>query len=144
MACERFPADGMRFLDGEMNPQERLAYEEHVRQCAECARELREMGRIVGFTDELRLKAPDEHFWASYWSGVYRRMERGTGFVLLMIGAIALMLFGVYKVISSPELFTARGLGVAAVIVGLVVLFVSVARERYHEAKSDPYKEVKR
>ena len=29
-------------------------------------------------------------------------------------------------------------------LIGLVVIFVSVARERYHESKNDPYKEVER
>jgi hypothetical protein len=37
-----------------------------------------------------------------------------------------------------------EGISVTLILVGLVVIFVSVARERYHESKNDPYKEVER
>lgn len=142
MTCKQFETDGMKFLDGEMTPEGRVAYEAHVRTCEHCGRELREMGRIVGFTNELRLKSPDREFWASYWKVLHRRLERGTGFLLLTAGTAALAMLAVYKAATSPELFTLKGLALSAVVVGLVVLLASVARERYYESRSDPYKEI--
>ena len=133
----------MRFLDGEMTSEEKKSYEEHVKTCEECARELKDMGRIVQLTNELKLKDPDEQFWDSYWKGIYRRLERSTGFLFLIIGLIAVTGYGVFKAVTSPEFFTFKGLSVTAVLVGLIIVFLSVVRERYHEHKSDPYKEVK-
>ena len=52
------------------------------------------------------------------------------------------MLFGVYRAVMSPEFLTVKGLGITAVLVGLMVIFLSVVRERYHESKNDPYKGV--
>jgi predicted anti-sigma-YlaC factor YlaD len=143
MVCNRFQSDGMRLLDGEMAQGEKERYEEHVRGCEDCRRELHDMGRIVRFTDELRLRPPDEEFWAQYWSGVARRMERNVGFLLLVIGVVGVLLVAIYKAVTSPDLLTFKGLSVTAALLGLVVLFLSVARERFHESKSDPYKEVK-
>lgn len=143
MVCERFQNEGMRLLDGELGPGEKDRYEEHVRSCDDCRRELREMGRIVGLTNDLRLKPPDEEFWARYWDNLYHRLERGTGFLLLVAGIVVLSAFAVYEAITSPEFFTVKGVSIAAALLGLVVVFLSVARERYHESKSDPYKGVK-
>ena len=143
MVCERFQNEGMRLLDGELEPEEKDRYEEHVRSCDDCTRELKEMGRIVGLMNDLRLKPPDEEFWARYWDNLYHRLERGTGFLLLVAGIVVLSAFAVYEAITSPEFFTVKGLSIAVALLGLVVVFLSVARERFHESKSDPYKGVK-
>ena len=143
MVCERFQTDGMRLLDGEMSAEEQTVYEQHVKGCEDCAQELEQIGRVVKLTDDLRLKAPDEEFWARYWDSLLHRMERGTGFVLMIVGIVAVLLFAIYKAVTSPEFLTFTGISIAVILVGLVVIFLSVVRERYHESKSDPYKEVK-
>lgn len=143
MVCERFQSEGMRLLDSELSPEEKNRYEEHVKSCDDCRRELKEIGRIVGLTNDLRLKPPDEEFWARYWDNLYHRLERGTGFLLLVAGIIVLSAFAIYEAVTSPEFFTVKGLSLAVALLGLIVVFLSVARERYHESKSDPYKGVK-
>lgn len=142
MVCSRFQSEGMRLLDGELSSQEKKVYEEHVRDCDDCERELRDLGRVVELTNELRLRAPDEEFWRTYWSGIYRRLERGTGFLLVLVGAIAVLSFGIYKAVTSPDFLTFKGISTAVILLGFVVLFLSVLRERIHESKSDPYNEV--
>ncbi len=142
--CTRYQTDGMRWLDGELSPAEAEAYQAHVRGCAECERELASLGRIVRMTDELKLRAPDAEFWNGYWESVYRRSERRTGFVLLIAGALALLGYAIVRAVRSPALLSFEGISVLLILVGLVVIFVSVARERYHESKNDPYKEVER
>jgi hypothetical protein len=144
MVCNRFQSDGMKFLDGEMTPKEKQAYEAHAKGCDDCANELRDIGRIVEFSNEIELKVPDEEYWTSYWADVYRRLERGTGFLLFILGLVGLALFGLYKMVTSPGFLTFKGLSITVLLVGLVVIFLSVLRERYHESRSDPYKGVKR
>lgn len=144
MVCNRYQSDGMRLLDNELGQEEKAQYEEHVRGCEDCQRELRELGRIVGLTNELRLRTPDDEFWDGYWESVYRRSERGTGFFLVVSGVIAVLLWGLYRALTSPALLTYEGVSIAVILLGLVIIFVSVARERYHESKNDPYKGVRR
>ena len=142
MQCERFKTDGMKFLDGEMTTDERREYEQHVRECDLCSKELREMGRVVNLTNEIELKSPDEQFWAEYWRGVHRRLERGVGFFLIVGGLIVLTAWGIFKAVTSPDFLTIRGIASAVFLLGLWIVFLSVVRERYHEAKHDPYKDV--
>ncbi|UCH85167.1 MAG: zf-HC2 domain-containing protein, partial [Candidatus Latescibacterota bacterium] len=134
MVCERFQTEGMRLLDGELSAEEQVVYERHVKDCKDCARELKEIGQIVALTDDLKLKAPDEEFWARYWDSLLHRMERGTGFILMIVGIVAVLLFAIYKAVTSPDFLTFKGLSIAAILVGLVVIFLSVVRERHHES----------
>ena len=143
MVCERFQTEGMRLLDDELSPEEKGGYEEHVKSCDDCRRELKEIGRIVELTNDLRLRPPDEEYWARYWDNVYHRLERGTGFFLLIAGIVVLSVLAIYEAVTSPEFLTVKGVSIAVVLAGLIVVFLSVARERYHESKSDPYKGVK-
>lgn len=144
MNCTQFQTDGMRFLDSEMTEAEKQAYEKHVQTCPDCHKELKELGRIVELTDELRFKPPDDEFWEGYWESIYRRAERGTGFVMLVIGIIGILIYGIVRAVTSPKFFSYEGISVTVILVGLIVIFISVVRERYHESKSDPYKGVKR
>ncbi len=144
MTCNRFQTDGMRLLDGELTVEEKSGYEAHVRECEDCRNELSSLGRIVELTDELRLRAPDDEFWDGYWESVYRRSERSTGFFLVIVGVLALLAYGIVKAVTSPRFVTYEGISVTVILLGLAVIFVSVARERYHESKNDPYGGVKR
>ena len=40
MTCSRMEHDGMRYLDGEMTPEERLEFEGHLEQCETCRNSL--------------------------------------------------------------------------------------------------------
>ena len=79
---------------------------------------------------------------------VYRRVERGIGWTLLSVGAIVLLSYGLWQGIH--ELFGdltvpwyVKG-GVLALLVGIVILVVSVIREKYFIFKDDPYRDVNR
>ena len=144
MECSRYQTDGMRLLDDELSSDERLQYEAHVRECDICRRELEALGRVVKLTDQLKLRVSDDAFWKDYWKNVAHRTERRIGFLLLIGGVVALLLYFVYRAVRSPELWSYEGISIVVVLLGLIVVFISVARERYHESKHDPYKEVER
>lgn len=144
MECTRYQTDGMRLIDDELSNEERLQYQAHVRECDACTRELDGLGRVVKLTGELKLRVSDDAFWKGYWESVYRRSERRLGFLFLTGGAVMILLFFLVRALRSPELFTYEGISIALILLGLIVLFISVARERYHEHKSDPYREVER
>ena len=54
------------------------------------------------------------------------------------------LFYGIFKALTSPRLLTYEGISITVILVGLVVIFVSVARERFHESRNDPYKGVQR
>ena len=144
MDCTRFQADGMRLLDGELAAEEKIEYEAHVQGCEHCNAELRSLGRIVELTNEMRLRTPDDEFWDGYWESIYRRSERSLGFLLVITGVIGMLIYGVFRAVTSPRFFSYEGISITVILLGLVVIFASVARARFHESKNDPYKGVRR
>jgi hypothetical protein len=64
--------------------------------------------------------------------------------VLLVAGILAILGYGIVRALRSPELLSYEGISVMLILVGLIVILLSVVRERYYESKNDPYKEVER
>lgn len=136
------------YLDGELDANHRRLVEEHLKECAECRKELEEMSRFEEVMGKMQLKRPPEEAWKVYWSSVYNRMERRIGWILFSIGAIIILFFagyhmlrGIIEDVNTPPLLK---IGILAVLAGLVTLFVSVLRERLFVNKRERYKEIEK
>ncbi len=68
---------------------------------------------------------PDE-VWDNYWQSIYRKTERGFGWILLSLGAIVLLCFGLYEGMSglyaNPEAPLWLKIGLTAGGVGFIAL----------------------
>ena len=97
----------------------------------------------------IKFKEPSDLELQRYWGGVYNRLERGAGWILLSLGIIVLASFAaivmVQEMLGDPELPLLMKVGVVALVIGGVTLFVSVFRERLSIKKTDKYsREVQR
>ena len=96
----------------------------------------------------MKLRNPPEEVWDGYWTSVYSRVERGVGWVLVSVGAIVVGVWAVWEGIGALLADTATPAPVRysmiGLFVGLLILFVSVARHRLSVSKSDPYKDIQR
>jgi hypothetical protein len=94
----------------------------------------------------MELKNPPKEMWQVYWSSVYNRLERRIGWILLSIGAIIMLFFGGYKaivgIIEDPTIPMILKIGILAALGGLVILIVSIGRERIFVRQRERYKEV--
>ncbi len=103
------------------------------------------MKTLVAATDELGIEPPPEEVWDTFLEGVYNRAERQTGWFVFIVGAVALAAFGVYLFVVEPWASAALKLLIATPIVGLLIVFISVLRQRLFVAKTDRYsREIKR
>ncbi len=87
-----------------------------------------------------------DRLWAGYWHGIYNRIERGTGWIILSIGTIILLAFGAWELLHhfflNPLVPLILKIGVAALIMGIIILLVSLIRERLFSRAHDRYEEV--
>jgi hypothetical protein len=145
----RYKALLMGFIDGELAPGERKEFEQHLAGCRECSAELEEFRKLKEVTDMVRFGEPEDKVWEAYWRGIYNRVERGIGWILVSVGAVLLLAFGAFKLIekllTDPTVSLILKIGVSALLLGLVFLLVSLVRERVFGLKQDRYsREVKR
>jgi len=149
MSCDAFNRMASAYLDGELADDDRRRFEDHLAACDACRQELAELKRLTEDLDMMQFKEPGDEELARYWSGVYNRLERGLGWILFSVGAILTLCYGAFRIIENlirdETVSNVLKVGVCALIAGLVVLFVSLLRERLVVRKVDRYsKEVDR
>lgn len=137
--------DVMRYADGEMNAQEREAFEKHLESCDECRKMLQDINALKEVTDSMKIADLPEAVWEKYWSSIYNRIERSVAWFFFILGSLILTGYWSYKVITDPDIYNIVGLGVLLVVIGFAILFLSVLREKIAVNKADKYiSEVKR
>jgi len=148
MGCEKFEFLISGLLDRELDTSQEQMLRGHLRVCDKCRRKHEELLRLKEVTDSVRFKDLSGEVWAGYWKSIYRRVERGLGWILLSAGAIILISFGLYESLSQfladPEVSLLVKIGVSALGFGFIILLVSVIRERIFAYRRDRYREVQR
>jgi anti-sigma factor RsiW len=130
----------MRYLDDELPPDRRVVIEAHIRDCTECNRDHAVFKRMKG---DLHSMAMENDHGPSLWQAVSRRLFRPTGWVLLVIGTVALTAWGIYSYITSPENVWTK-LATGAVVIGIALLLLSAIVDRRTALRTDRYREIQR
>ncbi len=144
--CKDFEVLISGYLDGELRADDRQRIEAHLAACPACRREYAVMkslaaGTAAAFTGEdLPMEA-----WDRFLDGVYNRLERKSGWIILILGMIALCAYGIVLFFTEDEISLLAKTLITVPVVGAVVLFISVLRQRIRAAKTDRYsREVQR
>jgi len=145
---EHFQQLLMGAVDGELTPEQQLEFNQLIEAYPHLKDEWQEYAKLKEVVKTMKLKTPPDEVWDRYWLGVYNRLERGIGWILFSVGAIILITYGIYHFIETlivdQQLSGIVKFGIIAVIAGVVILLISVAREKLIVRQKDPYKEVKR
>jgi len=148
MTCQDHKDLMMAYLDNELNDQQKRAFEEHLAGCPDCTRELAQFRKLKRMTDCVAFVEPEDRIWDQYWGNVYNRIERGAGWLLFSVAAIILFIYGGFQliehIIDDPTVGVLMKIGLLALLGGLVILFVSVLRERVYFWSRDRYRDVRR
>ena len=136
------------YSDKELDREQRKRVEKHLEECEECRKEFEEMRKFEEVMSKMELKRPPKEAWTLYWTLVYNRLERRIGWILLSIGAMIILFFGGYKMVegiiqdaSTPLLLK---VGILSALGGVIVMLVSLIRERFFVRKRERYKEVEK
>ncbi len=148
MKCEEMKPYLMSHLDGEIDPEKKSEVEKHLSECESCRKEYQSFLKLKQETDKMKIADLSDELWKGYWKGIYRRVERGAGWIFLSIGAIMLLLFGAYQffkeLLANPNVSLIAKIGVSTLTFGVIVLLVSIIRERLFLFKTERYKEVEK
>ena len=132
--------DLMRFLDGEITPEERAVVEHYLETSSELRREvaicrsLKEDRRDLSFVP---------HEGQAVWSRIRSRNTVGTGWVLTGFGLVGWAGYGSWAYVNSPQALMMK-LATGGIAIGILVLLAHVIWERLREYRTDPYRNVHR
>ena len=132
--------DLMRFLDGEVTPDERAVVERYLETSSELRREV---AVFRSMKEELQDLSLPGHAGASVWHGIRHRITVPTGWMLLGSGVVAWAVYGIWTFVRSPAAIVVK-LATGGIAIGVLVLLAHVILERYREYGTDPYRDVQR
>jgi ferric-dicitrate binding protein FerR (iron transport regulator) len=135
-------------IDGELSSAEQEEFERLLDASPERRDQWHRYQELKGLTMQMRFRDPPEEVWDRYWHDVYNRIERRLGWILVSIGAIILLSYAgfhaVESIVTDPDMPWPLKVAILAVLVGAVILFISVVREKLFTWKTDKYKEIQR
>lgn len=148
ISCEGMKFKIMAYLDDELPNSEINTVKQHLEECPDCGKKYESLNKIKEITGEMKFKKLPEMYWDEYWSHVYNKIERGFSWIFISIGAIIILSFAAWNaltiLINDSQMSTFLKTGIFIFIIGMVVLLVSILREKLMVKKVDKYREVER
>lgn len=131
------------FIDGELTQQDRQRVQLHIDGCKKCGADVDELRLLRQTVGKARLSRLDDDVWREAMDDTMVKASRGIGW-LLVVGAVLLGAgLGVYELVSSPSSMSLlEKMIVGGVYGGMLLIFISVLRQRLIERKTDRYKDV--
>ncbi len=131
------------YIDGELTQQERQRVQLHCESCDECQTGLEELTGLRERVGESKLSDVSQDVWRETMEDTPVKAARGLGWLLFVGGILIAVGVVVIEIISSESSMTlVEKLIVGGIYGGLLLLFISVLRQRLIERKSDRYKDV--
>jgi len=131
----------MRYMDGEMPPEQRVRLDAELERSTELKRELAIFRAMR--TDFQGLSFDPGTYHKSVWDQVNASVTRPIGWILITVGVIVWTAYGAYVFTTSPANPWEK-LATGAIVIGILTLLASVIWDRYREWGTDPYKGVHR
>jgi predicted anti-sigma-YlaC factor YlaD len=133
-------------VDNELMPEQKQTLTEHLVTCEDCRQEYSKLLKLKEATDNMKYMDLPDRLWAGYWHGIYNRIERGIGWIFLSLGTIILLAFAAWEFLNDFFLDShvplVLKIGLGAVILGIIVLMISILRERLFSRAHDRYEEI--
>ena len=134
------------YVDGELSADDLKRIEKHLVDDEESRLEVERLRHFNKVTGALRLKEAPPEEWEGFWNSFRNQSERRIGWVLVTIGVTIVGLWFLYNLLVSlinTDAFPVyvKG-GIFAAAAGVVVLLISVVRERIHKRSKTRYKDV--
>jgi hypothetical protein len=131
------------FIDGELTQQDRQRVRLHCETCKVCKSNLEELRSLREAVSQAKLSDLDQDIWRETMEDTTVKATRGLGWLLLVGGLLIGAGLGVYEIVTSPSSMTlVEKLIVGGVYGGMLLIFISVLRQRLIARKTDRYKDV--
>lgn len=145
---ERFICLMEKYFDGNITQNEKQEFDQLILNNPDLKNEFEDQKRIKEVLNKMIMKNPSAEVWDSYWLGIYRKIERGFAWIAISVGLIIVSGFAIVTAIDAFLKDTTTPLivkwGTGILLVGVLILLISLIREKIFTYKKDKYKEIQR
>ncbi len=148
ITCEEMSLRIMALLDEELDDDQISGVKEHLETCEKCSDDYASIKKVREVTGKMKFKKLPEFYWDDYWKHIYNRIERGLSWLFLSLGAIIILCFAGWafldKLIADQSIHPLFKVGIFIFMIGIIILIVSILREKLMVRRVDKYREVER
>jgi hypothetical protein len=148
MSCEKIKELLAGYQDGELDAEQLEMVQQHLDGCSDCRAELARLEKVKEVTGKVKFNDLPLEVWEGYWQNLYRRFERGAGWIFFSLGAIIMIIAGAFYLVKDffldPLVSPIIKIGTGGLIIGAIILLVSILRERIFAYNRERYREVQR
>ncbi len=134
------------YVDGELPTEDVERIEKHLSENEETRQEVARLRSFNKVTASMRLKEAPAEEWEGFWKSFRNQNERRLGWVLVTLGVALVGFWILYQLllalINTQVLPLYVKGGIFAAAAGVLVLLVSVIRERIYKRSKTRYKDV--
>jgi anti-sigma factor RsiW len=130
------------YLDGELTQGDRQQVEVHLETCAGCRSVYDQLASLRQTVGQMSFEQMSQERWGAMMNDVTVRTSRGAGWLLYVAGLIVVCGYAAYAFMIDDAVPALIKSGAGALVVGLLLLFVSVLRERLMARRTDKYEDV--
>lgn len=131
------------YIDGELTQQESQCVRLHCENCNACRGTLEELRELRATVGKASLSDRSHDIWRETMQDTKVKAARGIGWLMVIGGALVGVGFAILNLImQAPPLSLPEILIIVGIYGGLLVLLLSVLRQRLIERKTDKYKDV--
>lgn len=129
----------MGYVDGELDEADRRRVEEALASDPALQAELEDMRRLKDLTADLGIDTKTDAELKTFWGSIYNKLERNTGWALLLAGVLGMTCLGFFVFMESETTHWSVKVLVGCMGLGALILLWSVLRERLHILPHDRY-----
>jgi anti-sigma factor RsiW len=133
----------MAYVDGELDPDTRSAFERRLAAEPALRREVSELTALAVLARHSAPPEPMDHEWAALARDPLQRATLGLGWLLLALGCVGLRGYALFTLWCQAVPLPVKLL-VSCTVLGLALLFGATLRGRLRTAGLDPYEKVQR
>ena len=139
MDCNRAEELLSAYIDNEISAAEMVELGAHLKTCSNCKSALDQYLKIKKTSSDIKLVDPPHDRMENYWTNISARLSRGFGWILFIVGSVILAIYAIYQFAIDRTTNSFVKIVIAAIVIGLVMIFISVLIERLREMKTDRY-----
>lgn len=142
--CEEYKALMMGLMDSELSDEESIRLNNHMIRCSSCREEFEQMKRTSAKLEGIDIREPGKEIEEKAWKSPYSKMTKNFGILLVIAGWLSMVLYGAYELIVTKETASIPKYAFFIILAGIIILFITVLRDRVRSYRTDPYKEVEK
>lgn len=131
-------------LDGELEPHEVAEVNSALMRSASLRADYEQLCSMDEKLNHLTMIEPADKVAQRIWNSPYHRVALNAGIWLIIGGYIALIAYGIFALATADEGPVLPRVAVFAIFGGILMLLITLIRERVTLHKTDPYKEIER